>query len=39
VCDFAQRVSKKGRFCCCLDRDIAIEVHLCLRSYGFVVVI
>jgi hypothetical protein len=24
-------------FCFCLERGIAIEVHLCLRSYGFVV--
>jgi hypothetical protein len=27
-------VLKELWFCCC---DIAIKVHLCLRSYGFVV--
>ncbi len=35
MCDFAQRVFKEGGFCCCLERDIAIEVHLCLKSYVF----
>jgi hypothetical protein len=37
VCDFAQKVSKEGEFCCCLECGIAMEVHLCLKSYGFVV--
>jgi hypothetical protein len=37
VCDFALRVSKEAGFCCCLECGIVIEVHLCLKSYGFVV--
>ncbi len=37
VCDFAWKVSKEGGFCCCLECGIAMEVHLCLKSYSFVV--
>jgi hypothetical protein len=37
VCDFARKVSKEGGFCCYLECGITMEVHLCLKSYGFVV--
>ncbi len=37
MCDFARKVFKEGGFCSCLERGITIEVHLCLKSYNFVV--